>query len=182
MMKIGLSAFLFFFFLLVSSSVMAQTKEQDNAACQAYYIASEDPGNPLLINFEDRSTGNMTNWLWSFGDGSYSYLQNPAHLFPGPGLYTVCLTITNPDTSDYCWDKYCDTIYINIVHDCEAGFSMLLDSLNEEPNTFFFTDQSTGNPNSWLWLFGDGGLSTDQNPVHRYSVPGFIATIRSVTI
>ncbi|MEI6455484.1 MAG: PKD domain-containing protein [bacterium] len=172
MMKRVLSGLVFFCLLLLSSGALAQTVVQDNLACQAYYTSSEDPGNPLLINLEDRSTGNMTNWLWSFGDGTFSDEQNPSHLFPSPGLYTVCLTISNPDPSSYCWDNYCDTIYINIIHDCEARFSMLLDSLNEEPNTFLFTDQSAGNPNSWLWLFGDGDLSTDQNPVHRYMTPG----------
>jgi len=35
-----------------------------------------------------------------------------------------------------------------------------------------FTDQSTGNPTSWTWDFGNGQLSTLQNPVVTYSQPG----------
>jgi len=35
-----------------------------------------------------------------------------------------------------------------------------------------FTDTSTGNPTSWLWDFGDGSTSTDQNPVIAYYLPG----------
>lgn len=35
-----------------------------------------------------------------------------------------------------------------------------------------FTDQSTGNPTSWQWNFGDGSNSTVQNPTHVYSTPG----------
>ena len=35
-----------------------------------------------------------------------------------------------------------------------------------------FTDQSTGNPTSWTWDFGNGQLSTVQNPVVTYSQPG----------
>lgn len=34
--------------------------------------------------------------------------------------------------------------------------------------TVQFTDESTGNPQSWLWDFGDGNTSTDQNPSHTY--------------
>lgn len=36
-----------------------------------------------------------------------------------------------------------------------------------------FKDQSTGNPSSWLWNFGDGSpTSTQQNPTHFYPSPG----------
>jgi len=35
-----------------------------------------------------------------------------------------------------------------------------------------FTDQSTGNPTSWQWDFGDGGTSTQANPTHTYSNDG----------
>jgi PKD repeat protein len=35
--------------------------------------------------------------------------------------------------------------------------------------TVKFTDQSTGNPTSWLWDFDDGTTVTDQNPVHTYA-------------
>jgi len=35
-----------------------------------------------------------------------------------------------------------------------------------------FTDLSTEDPSAWEWTFGDGGTSTDQNPVHTYSAEG----------
>ncbi len=35
-----------------------------------------------------------------------------------------------------------------------------------------FNDLSTNTPNSWLWTFGDGDISTLQNPKHTYTVPG----------
>src|SRR5204863_4005556 len=35
-----------------------------------------------------------------------------------------------------------------------------------------FVDRSTGNPTSWSWVFGDGGSSTQQNPVHTYAAAG----------
>jgi gliding motility-associated-like protein len=41
-----------------------------------------------------------------------------------------------------------------------------------------FTDQSTGNPTSWSWNFGNSGVSTNQNPSTIYSTPG----VYSVTL
>jgi hypothetical protein len=35
-----------------------------------------------------------------------------------------------------------------------------------------FTDQSTGNPTSWKWTFGDGDSSLIQHPLHNYQAPG----------
>ncbi|HNT08898.1 S8 family serine peptidase, partial [Methanoculleus sp.] len=40
------------------------------------------------------------------------------------------------------------------------------------PLTVQFTDASTGSPNEWFWDFGDNTTSTDQNPIHTYTVPG----------
>lgn len=40
------------------------------------------------------------------------------------------------------------------------------------PASIQFTDASTNIPQSWLWNFGDGQTSTQQNPLHAYSQPG----------
>ncbi|PKL60678.1 MAG: hypothetical protein CVV33_01460, partial [Methanomicrobiales archaeon HGW-Methanomicrobiales-4] len=40
------------------------------------------------------------------------------------------------------------------------------------PLVVHFTDLSTGIPQRWLWQFGDGASSTDQNPVHTYTQEG----------
>jgi len=53
---------------------------------------------------------------------------------------------------------------------CSAGFFQYPDSLN--PLKYYFIDNSTGNPASWQWDFGDGSFSNLQNPDHTYLTAG----------
>lgn len=48
------------------------------------------------------------------------------------------------------------------------------------PVQFRFIDTSTGHPDRWLWDFGDGSTSPEQNPAHIYSWAG-IFTVRLTT-
>ncbi|MEM0999600.1 MAG: PKD domain-containing protein [Bacteroidota bacterium] len=52
-------------------------------------------GEPMV--FADQSTANsgIVAWLWDFGTGIISNLQNPTYTFPGPGTYNVILTVTD---------------------------------------------------------------------------------------
>lgn len=42
----------------------------------------------------------------------------------------------------------------------------------DAPLTVIFTNLSVGDFTTWAWDFGDGGTSTDANPVHEYTEPG----------
>ena len=47
-------------------------------------------------NFTDASTdpdGTVESWLWDFGDGNTSTVQNPTHTYAADGTYTVTLTV-----------------------------------------------------------------------------------------
>jgi len=50
---------------------------------------------PLTVAFTDQSAYNPDAWLWSFGDGSTSTVQNPTHTFTQSGAYTITLNATN---------------------------------------------------------------------------------------
>jgi PKD repeat protein len=51
------------------------------------------------VVFHDDSSGNPTKWLWDFGDGQTSQIQNPTHRYITPNTYTVSLTISNAKVS-----------------------------------------------------------------------------------
>ena len=54
-------------------------------------------GSPLTVFFTDFSTGNVTSWNWTFGDGGSSTQPSPAHIYTVAGNYTVSLTVIDND-------------------------------------------------------------------------------------
>ena len=122
---------------------------------------------PLTVQFTDLSGGRPTSWLWTFGDGNTSTDQNPQHTYATPGLYSVTLTATN----EYGSDTETKTDYITVYAPVTAQFTANITG-GTAPLTVQFTDLSTGGPTSWLWTFGDGNTSTNQNPVHTYTTAG----------
>jgi PKD repeat protein len=50
---------------------------------------------PLTVTFIDSTTNSPILWNWSFGEGNYSVIQNPVHIYESPGTYTVSLNATN---------------------------------------------------------------------------------------
>ncbi|MDD5023663.1 MAG: PKD domain-containing protein [Methanoregula sp.] len=131
--------------------------------------------SPLTVQFTDASTGLPTSWLWDFGDGTTSTLQNPSHQYSTTGTdtvtYTVKLTATNAAGSN----KVSKTGYITLYSNPPAvSFKASPRISTTAPLTVQFNDTSTLNPIEWLWDFGDGDSTnaTRQNPVHTYATAG----------
>ncbi len=55
---------------------------------------------PLSVTFSDQSTGEITVWLWDFGDGQSSGERNPVHAYANTGVYSVTLQVTGPGGND----------------------------------------------------------------------------------
>jgi len=125
------------------------------------------------VLFNDLSTGNITRWLWDFGDGGTSTVQNPSHHYEDTGLFTIRLIVWN----NYCPDTLILTDYVHISPPI-ASFNSVFDCA--APRTFTFTDASIG-PDEWHWDFGDGSTSTAQHNVHTFPDTGTY-TIQLVVI
>ncbi len=59
--------------------------------------------------FTDLSTGGVSSWLWNFGDGNTSTLQNPSHSYPVGGTYRVCVITTS---NAGCIDTACSDVIV----------------------------------------------------------------------
>lgn len=122
---------------------------------------------PLSVQFNDTSINNPRIWQWDFGDGSYSTEESPKHIYTSPGNYNVTLSVKNANGSDF------KVVAITVLEQPglpEANFSSNVTE-GYVPLDVKFTDISE-NTTKWSWVFGDGGISTDQNPTHIYSAAG----------
>jgi PKD repeat protein len=78
-----------------SASLNAQ---QAPIACFTGTINGSPPS--CIVTFMDLSLNTPTSWLWRFGDGTASTIQNPVHAYFVPGNYTVTMKVTNLYGSD----------------------------------------------------------------------------------
>ncbi len=134
--------------------------------CYAYFSWNtvSNPNGLAGFQFTNYSSGSQNaTYLWDFGDGSTSTLENPIHYFIDDSAHTVCLTII----SGNCSNTYCETVQGNNTGGCQAYFFPV-----DSSGTLVFIDNSSGNIGYWLWDFGDGTTSNDQYPTHQYANPG----------
>ncbi|MEM6317435.1 MAG: T9SS type A sorting domain-containing protein [Bacteroidota bacterium] len=81
--------------------------------CQALlaYQPADQLADNGTINFYNVSFGNYTQAIWDFGDGQQDTTTalSLTHTYARPGLYEVCLTIDNEDSS--CVSKFCLPVF-----------------------------------------------------------------------
>lgn len=146
--------------ILIPAAVRVGTRPSANFNALPLTVCAFAP-----VQFNDLSTGNPNEWVWNFGDGNTSTLQNPTHSFQDTGRFTIRLTVFN----NRCPDSITRLAYIRVLPPIARFNNGVNCTVNKQQVTF--TDLSTG-ATSWLWNFGDGNTSTLQNPVHTYATLG----------
>lgn len=131
---------------------------------------SADPKSgtaPLVVKFNDLSTGSPEAWIWDFGDGSSvtNPNPNPVHTFTRGGAFDVTLTVIRGLNED----KSTQTIIVGGVP--AADFVADSTTVSEKTPVHFF-DKTLNSPVAWEWDFGDGSTSTEQNPTRIYPDKG----------
>jgi PKD repeat protein len=121
---------------------------------------------PATMPFTNSSTGTAPlTYLWTFGDASTATTTAPSHSYTTPGSYTVKLKVTD---GHGCKDSMTRPSYI-FVGNLTAAFTSSSEICVSVPLSF----TNTSSPHiSSLWKFGDGYVSTDENPSHTYNTAG----------
>ena len=128
--------------------------------------------NPFQVQFTDLSSlgsAPIVTWVWDFGDGNNSGLQNPSNNYILSGSNSVGLTVID---GNGCESTIFKNSYILVSDPAQVNFVGTPIISCDAPLMVSFSDSSTAGSTpmvSWLWDFGDGSsLSTQQNPNHNY--------------
>ena len=132
------------------------------------------PEEVLFVD-ETQFTNNITSWLWDFGDGGSSVLQNPNYEYSTSGLFTVSLSVVD--------NKGCESLIIfdNLIDAKKVpvtSFSSdIIFSCNNIENVSFIN--TSNNATNFTWNFGDGFTSSNFNPIHNYASGNFNVSLIS---
>jgi len=129
---------------------------------------------PLSVLFSNTSSNNSFQFVWNFRNSNgilvgTSQERNPRFTFSSAGTYTVSLTAINKNGQNTIEKVNLITVSGIVAPSVNFTASPLTGTA---PLTVNFTDQSTNNPTSWFWNFGNGATSTERYPTYIYTQPG----------
>ena len=168
---------------LVASLIALTSMQETIAQCTSSFTIT--PGTCNVITVYDSSTaaaGDAIDWIDVFwGDGFISSNLDPVdfpltHTYGSPGTYTYLHVI---HTVQGCVDSASSSV---IISGPIANFTTT-PVCNGYPTLFFDLSSPNGGPfiTSWDWDFGDGGISSAQNPAHTYTTAGTYMVCLTVT-
>ncbi|MFT5168231.1 MAG: gliding motility-associated-like protein, partial [Saprospiraceae bacterium] len=118
-----------------------------------------------MVTFNNLSSPDVETCFWDFGDGNFSNVCSPTHIYLAPDNYTVTLMVTN--------NSGCTDTLSQIVNIFAAPLPMFDFVLDQECTPAILTIiNSSINAQSYSWDFGNGDTSTDTNPTTTYNLGG----------
>jgi PKD repeat protein len=147
-----------------------------------YITIGEIPQIELTMTEESAEGANDGTITVNITGGELPYMyawdnDGDTHVITGLTAGTYCVTVTD---ANGCSADACIEVTIAGDEELTADFEANITS-GCSPLEVQFTDLSTGNPTGWTWNFGDGGTSSDQNPIHVYNTDGIYTVILVTT-
>ncbi len=154
------------------STAFPSNNESQSHSPNDFSVSINSGKEPLTVVFKNKISNNgVSDLFWDFGDGTSSSDNHPVHTFKDSGNYSVTLFI------NYDEGKKEQIVKENLINVSKrsaplADFSAFPVS-GKTPLTVSFIDESKGvKLSSWMWDFGNGNVSSDQNPIITYKTSG----------
>lgn len=164
----------------------------DNGGCPTLYdtldiviVPSPDPGFTFIEDcfgnatvFDDTSTSidPIVSWAWTFETGQTSSVEDPSYTFSTPGIHPVQLIVTSVNGCE-------DTLVLDVNAHYIPVVNFVIPAPCLFPSSQFYDSSYVTNDTivAWLWNFGDGNTSTQQDPANVYSTAGTYSVNLAVT-
>lgn len=117
--------------------------------------------NTSLLN----GSKSAIKYLWNFGDGDTSTAESPVHVYNDFGYYRVTLELTDSIGIKSFYTQYLDVNNLG----CTPNFGYWSGIYKASFYNYTYCFDSTL---KYVWDFGDGKTSNDENPVHNYDSAG----------
>jgi len=124
----------------------------------------------IAVHFTSTVTGGTApiRYTWDFKDASSSTAIAPAHQYGRTGAFVVELVVTDAVKVTATTTV---SMTVNALPAATAKASNAAPSVGDSISFTASVTDGTG-PFTYAWLFGDGAVSSAQNPSHAYSAPG----------
>lgn len=155
----------FLLFMLVSVATISCKKKDEGKPIPTvdFSFNPVNPVAPSTVSFTNLSQ-NATSYVWDFGNGQTSTVQNPSVNYTTGGTFTVTLTATGDGGSNKASKS------ITITSTPVADFSFT--PTNARAPAIITITNTSVSATSYLWDFGNGQTSTLQTPSITYSNGG----------
>lgn len=170
---------------VVLSGCINQTPPQDeNKPPVADFTISKNPANEKeSVNFNGINSkdidGQITRWLWDFGDGTQAFDKiEVSHIFEKGGTYTITLTVIDNKGKENSKQQ---TIKVNYLPKPKIDIEKTEVKVNE--NISFSAENSKdidGTIKEYFWDFGDSSNATGVEVFHQYKEEGTYTVILMV--
>ena len=145
------------------TAIHTKTSIKDASRATVDFIISQNSYClPITAQFTDMSIAPIS-WEWDFGDSNSSNLQHNTYTFNTKPLDSITLTIVDSNGCTASVSKANIELFkSDIALSSDSGCA---------PYPISFTETSQ-NPVSWFWDFGDGSTNLNQSPIHEYDTNG----------
>jgi len=153
--------------------VVSLTCVSDTLPCAAqfgYFVANE---SAFLINFEANVYDpSVQTCSWNFGDGQTGSGNNIQHLYSAPGVYSVCMTVSDPFG---CSAQICKEVSVSTQNPNDCGYETEVTAVGL--HLYGKLSPITFNPDQYVssveWYTSKSNQVLSNNPVLSAQLPGY---------
>lgn len=121
--------------------------------------------SPIAGNRMYNQNAANPEYAWDWGNGLTGFAVSPCETYDSPGDYVVTATDTMVG-----WQTQCVSVQTADYNLIQAPFSTY--TFDDSANPLVVFTNTSSNGVTYLWDFGDGNSSTDEDPTHTYATAG----------